>query len=141
MELPNILRQNSGFTLIEVLIALAILVVILSLGLFLSFDFYKSFSAQSEKEVIVSILQKARSESMDNINQVAHSVHFSNTPLTYTLMPENLPIVASYKITITAPALPFDVTFSQLSGASSNQTITLSNGEIITINTQGQISW
>ena len=130
-----------GFTLIEILIALSILIILFALGLFISFDFYKSYSARSEKEVIVSTLQKARSESIDNISQTAHSVHFSNNPLTYTLMPENLAISAAYNISITSPALPFDVSFTQLSGDSSSQTIILSNGENITINSEGRIDW
>jgi prepilin-type N-terminal cleavage/methylation domain-containing protein len=141
MASPNTLRPNKGFTLIEVLIAIAILVVVFSLGLFISFDFYKSFSAQSEKEVIVSMLQKARSLSMNNINQEKHGVRFTDNPLTYTIFPDELAIKAAYGISITTPALPFEVTFDQLSGNSQNQTIILNHGETITITEQGKIDW
>ena len=61
MELHKDLIQDSkGFTLVEILIAIALLIVILSLGLFISFDFYKNYAFRSEKNIIVSILQKAR---------------------------------------------------------------------------------
>ncbi len=141
MESPSILRQNSGFTLIEVLIALVILVVIFSLGLFISFDFYKSISARAEKETIVSVLQKARNLSMNNISQEKHGVRFTANPLTYTIFPDDIVVPLGYGIFITSPALPFEVAFDQLSGNSQNQTITLNNGEVITITNEGKIDW
>ena len=141
MELPKDSRPDNGFTLVEVLIAIAILAVIFSLGLFISFDFYKSYSARSEREIIVSALQKARSLSMNNVSQTAYRVQFTDNPLTYTILPENLAVPASYGISITSPALPFDISFDQLRGSSTAQTITLSNGDVITINNEGQISW
>lgn len=152
MVLPNILHRANGFTIIEILVAVAILTAIFGLGLFLSFDFYKSYAARAEKNVVISVLQKARSQAMDNINQTKHGVHFSESPLTYTLFegssynpinPTNLAITASYGITVTSPALPLDVIFDQLSGevASSPITITLSEGTTITINDEGRISW
>ena len=126
--------SEKGFTLIEVLIAMAILVIILSLGLFISFDFYKSYAFRSEKNIVVSVLQKARSESLNNINQTRHGVHFEASPsLKYILFecPAASPqctyyntgsstdiiIDSSYGASIANPLpLPFDVIFGQLSG-------------------------
>ncbi len=153
MALPRILRPNNkGFTLIEIVIVIAILAVIFSFGLFISFDFYKSYSFGSEKNVIVSILQKARNQSLNNINQLPHGVHFEASPsLTYTIFegasfssssPNNIPIGASYNVTIAD--LPFDVIFAQLSATSTNRIITVtSNGKSydITINSEGRIDW
>src|SRR5690242_12740236 len=73
-----------GFTLIEMLVAMAVLAVVIKLGLFLSLDFYKGTSYRSEKDVIISVLQKARSQSMNNIDQVQHGVHFTD-PLKYII--------------------------------------------------------
>src|SRR3989344_3331593 len=77
--------MSRGFTLVEILIVVAILVVIFSFGLFISFDFYKSYSFHSEKSTIVSILQKARNQSLNNINESRHGVHFSASPLQYII--------------------------------------------------------
>lgn len=141
MVLHSALRPNRGFTMIEVLIAVALLAIIFSLGLFISFDFYKSYSARSERDTIVSILQKARSLSMNNVSQTGHRVQFTDNPLTYTILPENLAVPASYGIYIASPALPFEISFDQLRGSGTAQTITLNNGDVITINSEGQISW
>ena len=158
-----------GFTIIEVLVALGITMAMVSLGLFISLDFYKSSSLQSEKSIIISVLQKARSQSLDNINEQRHGVRFFLDPsngnkLTYlifqcphtcTVYPgtstEDLPVVASYKASITNPSLPFDVVFDQLSGdcVSENCTtgpvsITLSDSVKsynILINSEGGIDW
>ncbi len=180
MELPSILRhakrgywdakrpaKNKGFTLIEILIAIAILALIVSVGLFISFDFYKSYAFRSERNIIVSVLQKARNQSLSNINQVRHGVHFQDNPLTYVMFecpsanPQctsyianpvtDIVVQSSYGVSINAPALPFDVIFNQLdaSCASANcitnpLAITVSDSVKsydIKINNEGQINW
>lgn len=159
MELPNTYHQNNGFTLIEILVVMAILTVIISFGLLISFDTYKSYSFSAEKSNLVTILQKARNQSQDNINQTRHGVHFEVNPLTYTLFEgsdyatstKRIEIPVSYAVSITAPALPFDVIFDQLSGScvTTNCTtkplnITLSsNGKFhtISVNSEGKIDW
>src|SRR5438105_2008049 len=71
-------KNTAGFTLIEIIIAIAILAIILTLGLFISFDFYKSYAFRSEKNIIVSVLQKARGQALNNINQARHGVSFQS---------------------------------------------------------------
>lgn len=155
----SIPSNNSGFTLIEILVSIAILAIILTLGLFVSLDFYKSYAFHSEKNTIVSILQKARGQSLNNIDQTRHGVHFepdvSNPQrvASYTIFEgsnyvqndqNNIIVAASYGVLITSPALPFDVIFDQLSGSSSDKTIIVSNGVNpynITVNSEGQIDW
>lgn len=174
MVSPNILRQSNkgfypaplfqrksgaGFTLIEIIIVVAIFVIVFGFGLFISMDFYKSYSLSSEKSIIVSILQKARSQSLYNINQTSHGVHFDN-PLKYIIFEcasanpqctdyatgadtsKDIPIQPSYGITIVG--IPFDVMFEQLSGASFDKTITVSDkirSYDININNEGRIDW
>lgn len=92
---------------------------------------------------------------MDNINQVRHGVRFDDS-LQYIIFECNstvpqctsyadadvsrdLIIKPSYDIAITGT--PFDVVFEQLSGASTNTTITLNTGDTISINEEGQIDW
>ncbi len=63
-----------GFSLIEILIVIAILAVLIGLGLFMSMETLKGTIYRSEQATIVSLLQKARSRSMANIDQVPWSV-------------------------------------------------------------------
>lgn len=175
MASPNILRRNkngsgvfarksgAGFTLIEILISVTILATLFGLGLFVSFDFYRSYALASEKNTIVSVLQKARGESLNNIGQVRHGVHFQTTaPLqyilfecpagnpqctNYTASASDISVPASYGITLIAP-VP-DIIFDQLSGdcvtcQNPTTTITANDGTRsynITINSEGQIDW
>ena len=167
MELPSTLRRNKGFTLLEVVIVMGILAIIFSMGIAVSFDFYRNYSFRSEKDTIISLLQKARSQSMNNINQVRHGVRFQN-PLQYIVFEcepheppcidyahantsRNMAISPSYGTTISNT--PFDVVFDQLSGclrstttacSADPVTITVSDGPksyAITINSEGQIDW
>ena len=148
----------------ELLVSLAILVAIASLGLFISIDFYKAYSSRSEQSVVVSVLQKARSESLNNINEKRHGVHFQANPLKYVIFEcaapctaypgsasSDQPIDASYNVSLSSPTAPFDVVFDQLNGncvssncATAPLAITLSNGPktyTINVNSEGQIDW
>lgn len=159
---------SDGFTLLEMLIAMGLLAVMLTLGLLVSVDFYKSYSLRSEHDIIVSMLQKARSQSLNNINQKRHGVRFfldenSGTP-SYTLFEcdstctswtgpqaSDLTIPSQASVAITNPLLPFDVVFQQLSGDCASQNCAESELVIhiegqqtsgdISINPEGAISW
>jgi len=156
--------MNRGFTLIEIIISLGILGLIASLGLLISIDFLRGRSAHSEQETVVSLLERARSESLNNINQVRHGVHFVASPLRYMEFECNPGVIctdysdadtsrdvvveSSYSASITNPTLPFDVVFDQLNGdcvtCSSPQSITINDGVrdyFVTVNSEGQIDW
>jgi prepilin-type N-terminal cleavage/methylation domain-containing protein len=159
-------QKNKGFTLVEILVTTGILVLILSLGLFVSIDFFRSYSFRTEQNITVSVLQKARSQSMNNINQARHGVRFAS-PLKYIIFEcdnsnpqctdygnadtsKDIILDPSYGSTISSPATEFDVIFEQLSGScvTSNCStlltiITNDNGKThnITVNSEGQIDW
>ena len=169
MALPNILilaNNKKGFTMIEILIVIAIMVAILSLGLFISLDFYRRYIFASEQNILISTLQKARSQSLNNIDQVRHGIHFQAFPLQYIIFEcpaanpqcNNYPgpsnsdniITPSNNISFASDALslPFDIIFDQLSGnclnCSGQITIQLSNKTktyTIKINDEGGIDW
>ena len=146
-------------TLIEIIISISILSMIAALGLFISLDFAKSYNFRSEKNTIVSILEKARGESINNIGKVRHGVHFQANPLKYiifecpSLNPQctsytsgaaDLSIDSSYGVSITSPSLPFDAIFNQLDGGSSAVSITILDGtksSTISVNSEGRIDW
>ena len=137
MESRNIYnRDKQGMTLVEIIIAISILALVASLGLFLNLDFAKSYNFRSEKNTIVSLLQRARGESLNNINQSRHGVHFQDSPMKYIIFEcpptppaspctsyvsssNDLIISSSYNISIMSPpspSLPFDIVFEQLNG-------------------------
>lgn len=160
---------RAGFTIVEILIVLTILGLILSAGIFIGMDFFRTRGTDSEIATIVSLLQNARSQSMNNINGARHGLHFAS-PLSYTMFEcgsatptctshvladpdKDLRTDSQSNVTLTSPALPFDIVFDQLSGclsgflgecASDTVTISLNDGvknHTITINAEGRINW
>ena len=63
------MKHESGFTLLEIVIATAILTIIAGPGLVISINFYKSQSLTVERDTVVSLLRKARSQALTNFNQ------------------------------------------------------------------------
>lgn len=148
--------SQSGFTLIEVITVMAIFIILASLGLFLSMDFYKSFAFHNERKILVSILQKARSQSLANINQKPHGMYidYAANPKTYTLFQgsnyasrdvnQDIVFQASWAVT---PLGMTEVVFSQLSGQASvsggNLTLrdSIHSDAVIFINNEGRIDF
>ena len=164
MESHSILRQDKGFTLVEILIAIGILAILGALGLFISFDFYKSYAFSTEKNIAISVLQRVRNQSVNNINETRHGVYFSSSNQYIMFQcPDNAPcddyadadtsknivIEPSYGISITG--VPFYIIFDQLNGdcitcpSYPSNTIVGINYESkhydILINEEGRISW
>ncbi|MBI3589350.1 MAG: prepilin-type N-terminal cleavage/methylation domain-containing protein [Candidatus Liptonbacteria bacterium] len=149
----SVSRLVSGFTMIEIVMVVAIVAFLAGLGLWVGMDVYRSYSYRSERSTFVSALQKARLESMVNINEVKHGVHIE--PNEYVIFqgsayvsadPFNQVIIPSGAVTLAGnPALPRDVVFDQLSGVTASVgTLTISDGvrsTVISINNEGQISW
>lgn len=65
---------SRGFTLVEIVVVMAIFTLLIGLGLFMSMDSYRGFSFRSERDVVVSLLEKARSRAMANIYQTPWGV-------------------------------------------------------------------
>lgn len=80
MELPKTYNRNyavtnisnktrAGFTLIEIIISVGLLAILGGLGLVMSMDSYRGHAFRNERDIIVSALQKARSQSISNMCQ------------------------------------------------------------------------
>jgi prepilin-type N-terminal cleavage/methylation domain-containing protein len=138
-----------GLTLIEILVVLGILSVLATFGYLVTMDFYKGYAFNAERNIIVSILQKARSQSLANINESAHGVHFD--PGQYVIFQG-----ASYnsgagfnQITPAAFGIGHsgvaDIVFAQLSGdVNPGGSLILSDGKrsaVISVNNEGRINW
>jgi prepilin-type N-terminal cleavage/methylation domain-containing protein len=138
-----------GFTLIEVLVVLGIFSVLASFGCLATMDFYKSYAFDAERSSVIAILQKARSQSLANINNTAYGVHFGSGQYVIfqgsvynsgSSLNQNIPAGAGTNVSGL-----IDVTFAQLSGdAGSGGNLTLSDGKRLTeisINSEGGINW
>ena len=67
-------RSRAGFTLVELLIVVAIFGLLAALGLFVSFQTYRTYDFQDEVTRVTTALQPARSRSMANVDGVEHGV-------------------------------------------------------------------
>lgn len=66
-----------GFTLMEVVIVMALFSLLLSLGLILSLDVYRGTTFRSTRSVLVSSLTTARGRAMNNVLASPHGVCYS----------------------------------------------------------------
>jgi prepilin-type N-terminal cleavage/methylation domain-containing protein len=60
-------RKQAGFTLIEMLVVISLILILGGLTLFFGIDSLRGYSFHSDRDVLVSTLQHARSEAISNI--------------------------------------------------------------------------
>ncbi len=142
-----------GFSLIEIIVVMAIIGIIMSIGLMFDFNSFKGYYFRSERATLVSILERARSRAMNNYYGTSHGVCFispnyiifkgstctSGSP-DNELIPANQKIYTSSNFSSTFPT----IVFSQLTGTTTGGTIHITDGlrsGDITINNEGTINW
>jgi prepilin-type N-terminal cleavage/methylation domain-containing protein len=140
-------ENNQGFTLIEILVVMAIFVLIAGFALVVSMDSYRSHNFKSEQDLLVAVLLKARSQAMNNINQLPHGVYIPITHDKYSLFQgstctSGIDFPVSKGFTPSASC----IVFTQLSGATAATSITLTDNTTnkvftININNEGQINY
>jgi prepilin-type N-terminal cleavage/methylation domain-containing protein len=141
---------RQGFSILELVVVIGILTILLGLGTLYSSDFYQRTIIESEKDQIVSLLWRARSRALNNVNQTDHGLLLgSSTYVVFqgtssaarnTALDENFPVSsginlsgASSVVFRSPDALP-----------AATGTISVSNGiktYSITINGEGGIDW
>lgn len=139
--------MSRGFTLIEILLVLAIMSVLLGLGLFATVEGYKGSVSRSEREMVVSLLERARSRAMANVAQSPWGLCYMAP--NYLLFKGGACVTDGSSETLAAGSgvevIGLDgVAFAQLSGTTTGANITIKqNGrnEAITINHEGTIVW
>jgi prepilin-type N-terminal cleavage/methylation domain-containing protein len=159
------LCSSKGFTLMEVLLVIGLITIVASFGLFVSMDSYNSSSFQNDRNLLVSTLMRARSESINNVclsttsspctDGKPHGVHLDTSGglvTQYVLFqgttynptdPINEIIKTNHYLTISGTT---DVYFTELSDSVTTPvTITLKDNSTstsdINIGGEGQITW
>jgi len=143
--------SNKGFTLIEFLIVMTITAVIVGVGSFAGYDFYKTYALNAERDVLVSSLAKARNQSMNNLNESVHGVFIDANGYTvfqgssYASRDQAYDELIKGNSLVTLTGIK-EVTFEKLSGdlTTPEGDIDLSNGTrstIISLNNEGRIEW
>ena len=152
----NLKRNNtSAFTIVELLIVLAILSLLVTLSLSTIVSFGKNQSLALDTQTVVSALRQARSQTLSSKGSLAYGVHFSApkvtlyTGPTYTVgSSSNEAFLLSSTDTILTISLTgggTDVLFNRLSGDTAQDgTIvisspSLSETKIVTIYKTGLI--
>jgi len=75
---PAKLERSRGFTLIEILVVMGLIILIVGFAITANIKQYTREVSSSEVSVLVSALQKARSRAMNNIDHTEHGVYFGS---------------------------------------------------------------
>lgn len=164
MASPKTSTPNIGFTLIEVLVVLGILVVLFGFGAALGLDAFRRYAFHNERDLLVAVMQKARSQSVSNLCLGAgctggrpHGVNFTSGGYTLFQGPSYAARDAgvdenyqtSYSINF-SPSSFSEVVFHQLAGSASTTPVNVWNLDLsdtagetstITVNSEGRIFW
>lgn len=144
-------NSKTGFSLVELLIVVAIIVVVSGLGLFVSLDFYKTYALNSERDIVIGILMKARNRATNNFNESRHGIFIDSTGYTifqgtsYALRNTSYDELIKRSNSVTATGVS-EIVFEQLTGSltTGEGDITLSNNVKsinISLNNEGRINW
>jgi prepilin-type N-terminal cleavage/methylation domain-containing protein len=74
----QIKSTNKGFTLIEVLVVVGLLVTVFAIGALTNVGMYTRELSRSEQSDLFTVLQQARDRAMNNVNATTHGVYFGN---------------------------------------------------------------
>jgi prepilin-type N-terminal cleavage/methylation domain-containing protein len=160
MASPKISTANKGFTLIEILIVIGLIAMVGSAVLFMDINSYRGDAFRAERSSIVTLLQQARIDALNNVNEKPHglALHPLDAPDSYVLFEgtdyetsdpaSRVPYKENYAVTF-GPGSPTQVVFEQLSGSahyagSGLLTLIDPNRNFtydIALNTEGGINW
>jgi prepilin-type N-terminal cleavage/methylation domain-containing protein len=143
-----------GFSLVEIIVTLAIFTVLVSFGLFMGVQTISTAIHRSEEATIVSLLEKARSRAINNMYQTTWSVCYVSPNYivakgsTCSLATAYDKVAADSRVAtasdFTNPAKFPTIVFDQLTGdvpSSVSIDVVQDNTKTITINHEGAIIW
>lgn len=152
MELRSLFPANMhrGFSLFEVLIVIGILGVVALFTVGIDTRSISRSTASAESTVLLQMLIHARSRAMNNEYQMPHGVYIDTNNFVLfrgssydPLATENESTPRSTQVSVD-PTPPITVVFTQLSGTTSAQSVTLASGVDsvdIDIKETGAIAW
>lgn len=155
MKLPStLIRDNHGFSLIEIIVVLAIIGMIAAFGIIAGIDTYQRYNFRSQADATSALLQKARSESINNIGGRKHGVYFADSDnlILFRTVTDYAGRESGYDFKIEkAKTVTYSYTcgndqviFTQLSGQTAACNITLTEGTksvIVSVNNEGGINY
>ena len=143
-------RSLTGFTLVEVILVLALFGALLGIGLPIGVDSYKSYLLTAETRTLVSFLRRAQNFSLANTREASHGLFIDSSRFvlfqgsSYAGRNATYDEVYLRSSVVTVSSTP-EIVFTPLSGIPmSSTTITLSNGlssQAITVNAGGAFLW
>lgn len=141
---------GKGFTLVEVLIAAAIFVIVIAAGLFMGLDFYRSSVFTSERDTVVAILRKVRTQAAHNVLELPHGVFIDKNHYvifagpSYAQRNQQFDEMIAKSAAVSASGT-LEIVFRQLLAMPvASGTIILSDGvrnAVIEVNEAGRINW
>jgi len=134
----------AGFTLIEILVVMAVFAVAISLSTPSLIGTKAKAELTTDTDVLSSSLEYARQQSIGARGGYAYQVHLDPAAKNYTILPDNKTYSLKPGVTMQEPSVPVTITFNKLTGIPDNPLlIKLSSRgfySLITINTGGTIS-
>lgn len=146
-----------GFTLIEVLLVIALVGVIAGFGTAMSLSSLSRASVSQERDLFVALLLRStRAAAVANLHESSHGVRFDNANHRYILFRgDNFATsdpITRREIPYTSDSITIEntggdtIVFTQLSGnvPTGEGTVSISNGvstSTVTIRSSGQIDW
>lgn len=157
----KVMRKKSGFnlggfTLVEIVIVMALMTILGSTGIAFGLDSYGRSVCHSERDATVAFLHRARAMAMNNLNKTSHGLHFENDK--YVLFsgnsyksndPLNEIIPRTSSLTISLPNEQNEIIFGQLTGEVGGSMVgdifidsaSSTCHELISLNKEGGIDW
>ena len=146
--------RSRGFTLTEMLVVIGVIVMFIGVSLVFDINNLRGNAFRAEVKTIITLLQTARADSLNNVDQSAHGrkflsgkyVLFEGFSYASSTPEASQTIDSSYSVTL-SPASP-EVVFNQLSGDDIGYTgqIVVTDPQrglssVIVLNQEGAISW
>lgn len=145
------LKTNTGFSVIEMVITMGIFIFVIGFSFGIGLDTYGRSDLGTERDMLVSLLYKARSRAINNINESAHGLYIDAPNSKYVVfqgddhatsdpdLHEEFSVDGSVVLSNDS-----EIVFSPLSGTSTGSSIKIENASkayLIEINSEGGIDW
>lgn len=150
-----------GFTLLEILVVMGLILMVVAFGLIVSFDDYRGFTFRNERDIVVNVIQKARGQAINNMcfgtgctDGKPHGVHFDHAGhyiifqgATYASRDAAVDEIIDAKSDAAVLSGMTDVVFNRLRAdaiTTGGSTLTVSQqgrDSVITIESEGRVWW